>query len=234
MIEFKDLEAEDVEVRVARCTEKGCQLLLYKDARCDMRLLDAAASPEGWQCEYRRIGDTLYCQVGIKCGSEWVWKEDCGVPSNMEADKGEASDAFKRACTKWGIGRELYTAPFIWVPSDLCNLRKNQNGKLQCFDRFIVTKLAVEGKRIADLEVVNDAKGCVAWSMLKPARAAAPKRDGQEAVNAAKQALWAACKAYAERHGADPHAVSDGCLKRPDFDGTAEWYSMVAGELDAS
>lgn len=234
MIEFKDLEASDVEVRVARCTEKGCQLLLYKDARCDMRLLDAAVEPEGWQCDYSRIGETLYCRVGVKCDGEWVWKEDCGVPSNMEADKGEASDAFKRACTKWGIGRELYTAPFVWVPSDLCELSKGKNGKFQCLDRFIVTKLKVKDKRIVDLEIVNDTKKKTAWSMLKPAKARKAAPHKKDDVVAAKHALWASCKAYAERHGAEARAVSDGCLKRPDFDGTAEWYMQVAAELDAS
>lgn len=229
MIAFKDLEPDEVEVRVARCTEKGCQLLLYKDARCDMRLLDEAVDPEGWQCEYRRIGETLYCRVGIRCVDGWVWKEDCGSPSNMEADKGEASDAFKRACVRWGAGRELYTAPFIWVPASLCNIGKGRNGRLQCLDRFIVTVLEVEDKRITDLEVVNDTRGCVAWSMLGPRRDAA-----RDQIADAKQALWRACKGYAERHGADAKAISEGCLKRPDFEPTAEWYARVASELEAS
>lgn len=162
---FRPLEASDVEVRVSQVNEKGCSLLLYKDARCDMRLLDEAVGADNWECEYRQIGGTLYCRVGIYSQDRngTVWKEDCGTESNMDAKKGEASDAFKRACFKWGIGRELYTAPFIWVPNGFCDISKGKNGKLACYDRFSVASMAVENGCITELTVRNDKTGCIVF-----------------------------------------------------------------------
>ncbi|MBO7273338.1 MAG: hypothetical protein J6V22_00635, partial [Clostridia bacterium] len=82
----------------------------------------------------------------------------CGTESNTEAQKGEASDSFKRACFNWGIGRELYTSPFIWIPADKCNIK---NGK--CYDKFIVEKIAIENKRITGLAIFNTTKNCRAF-----------------------------------------------------------------------
>lgn len=164
-IEFKPLAASDVEVRVGSCTDRGCSLLLYKDARVDMRMLDAAVGPEAWQCRYEQISDTLYCSVGINTGEQWVWKQDCGTPSQMEGEKGCASDAFKRACFKWGIGRELYTAPFIWVPSDKCNIGPGRNGKPACRDRFRVDWMKVEDGRITALSVRNDSRSAAVFRL---------------------------------------------------------------------
>lgn len=157
MIEFRPLEADDIEVRVAQCTEKGAQLLLYKTARCDMRILDETVGQENWDCSYECINDRLFCTVGIKCDGGWVYKQDVGVESNMEPAKGEASDAFKRACFKWGIGRELYTSPFVWVGKDrLKSHRSKGNGKWACYDRFYVKRIKVEDGRITVLEIAND------------------------------------------------------------------------------
>lgn len=160
MIEFKTLQADDIEVRVQQVTEKGCSLLLYKDARCDMRMLDEAVGNENWDCEYQSINGNLFCTVGIRCElpngeTSWVYKQDVGTKSNMEPDKGEASDAFKRACFKWGIGRELYTAPFVWVPRESLQKHHQDNGRWKCNDRFKVRSVKVEGGRIADLEIEN-------------------------------------------------------------------------------
>ena len=89
----------------------------------------------------------------------WVWKSDCGTESNTEAQKGEASDSFKRACFNWGIGRELYTAPFIWIPADKCNI----TDKGKCFDNFEVEKVIIENKRITALAIKNVTKGVRAF-----------------------------------------------------------------------
>ena len=163
-ISFRPLKAEEVEVRVGTCSEKGCSLLLYKDARVDMALLDEAVGPENWDCSYESIDGKLFCTVGVRCSPEgsyndWVYKQDTGTPSNMEAQKGEASDAFKRACFKWGIGRELYTAPFVWVPSEKCNVRKNErSGRFQCFDKFNVAEMSVEDGEIVNLVICNQSR----------------------------------------------------------------------------
>ena len=109
---------EQVEFRVQSISEKGWALLLaYKDARVDMDRLDAAVGEFNWQRLHEKIDGANYCKVGIwdKEKEQWIWKQDVGTPSNQEAVKGEASDAFKRACFNWGIGRELYDYPLLLV-----------------------------------------------------------------------------------------------------------------------
>jgi hypothetical protein len=158
---FRDLTAEDIEVRVQSVKQNGLVLLLYKNARVDMAILDETVGAENWQREHYECKGNLFCRVGIKCGEEWVWKADCGTESNTEAQKGEASDSFKRACFNWGIGRELYTSPFIWVEAKTCNI---QNGK--CYDKFEVEKIAVENKKIVGIAIVNKStkQRCFVWT----------------------------------------------------------------------
>lgn len=157
---FRELKAEEIECRVGTCSAKGVSLLLYKDARVDRAVLDETVGAFNWQCTFSEHKGTLFCSVGIRADNgEWVWKEDAGSPSNMEAQKGEASDAFKRACFKWGIGKELYTAPFIWIPAQNCTIQQGRNGKPACYDRFAVEKIRVEGGRITGLSIVNAKTG---------------------------------------------------------------------------
>lgn len=115
---MRALRPDEIEVRVGQVFEKGVSMLLYKNARTDMQILDETYGATGWQCKYKEVKGNLFCAIGILSPEydEWVWKEDCGTESNTEKEKGEASDAFKRAGFRWGIGRELYTAPFIWLP----------------------------------------------------------------------------------------------------------------------
>lgn len=173
-MEFRNLRAEEIEVRVSRVTNAGVELLLYKDARCDMRILDETVGNENWECEFYECKGTLFCKVGIRCkdsdGSEefakMVWKANAGAPSNMESQKGEASDALKRACFTWGIGRELYTAPRIFVYADKCGkIQQGKNGKMQCYDRFHVEKVRIEDGQITGLAIWNDSTGhrCFVW-----------------------------------------------------------------------
>ena len=170
-ISFRPLTEQEIEVRVARVTDAGVELLLFKDARCDMRILDETVGSQNWQCEYYEHKNTLFCRVGILCEwadgtSSWVWKANAGAPSNMEAQKGEASDAFKRACFCWGIGRELYTAPRIFIYANKTGgIEKGKNGKLQCYDRFLVEKVRIESGQITGLSIWNDRTGhrCFVW-----------------------------------------------------------------------
>lgn len=172
---FRNLSADEIEVRVQSVKPKGLILLLYKNARCDMNILDETVGPENWQREHYECKGNLFCRVGIRCDQvkyreangdtgiapDWVWKSDCGVESNTEAQKGEASDSFKRACFNWGIGRELYTSPFIWIPAEKCNIT---NGK--CYDRFVVEKIKIEDKKITGLAITNATteKRCFVWT----------------------------------------------------------------------
>ena len=158
---FRPLRADEIKVRVNTINDKKCTLLLYKDARCDMAILDESVGAGNWQRKHYECKGNLFCRVGIcvetKKGDavfpEWVWKSDCGTESNTEAQKGEASDSFKRACFNWGIGRELYTAPFTWIPADKCNIK---NGK--CYDKFRVEKIQIENKVITGLAIYNETK----------------------------------------------------------------------------
>ena len=173
MCKFRDLRADEIECRVQSVKENGLVLLLYKDARVDMNILDETVGSSNWQREHYECKGNLFCRVGIRIerpispdtkAGEWVWKSDCGTESNTEAQKGEASDSFKRACFNWGIGRELYTAPFTWIPADKCNIK---NGSKQCYDKFVVEKIIIENKQIVALAIYNTTKGCRAFVWQK-------------------------------------------------------------------
>ena len=152
---FRDLKSNEIDVRIAQITENGLSLLLYKDARVDQDILDETVGPMNWQRKHTR--DNANCIVGIwdEKKQQWIAKEDTGTESFTEKEKGLASDSFKRACFNWGIGRELYTAPFIWIPRDKCNIEKNNQGKLTCKDKFIVDAIEIKNKIITGLSIKN-------------------------------------------------------------------------------
>lgn len=159
MNRFRLLRADEIDCRIAQITEKGLSLLLYKDARCDMNILDETVGPFGWQRYHSR--ENANCTVSIydPDKKEWISKEDTGTESNTEAAKGLASDSFKRACFNWGIGRELYTAPFIWISADKCEIR-DRNGKRACYDRFEVERIAYDQQQnISGLAIRNATTG---------------------------------------------------------------------------
>lgn len=162
MKEFRLLRADEIDVRIAQVGSWGCQLLLYKDARVDMALLDETVGPENWQRKHEVINGNLFCSVGIRCNYEWVWKQDCGTESNTEREKGQASDSFKRAGTCWGIGRELYTAPQIFVrASELKTLKDNGNGRWTCKDYFTVNDIQYTDRKITYVQILNNKTGAL-------------------------------------------------------------------------
>lgn len=165
---FRLLKADEIEVKVKQVKENGSVFLLYKTARTDMDLLDETVKPHLWQSDYKVVNDNLYAGIGICCSGEWVWKWDCGIESRADGEgnekKGEASDAFKRAGFKWGIGRELYTSPFIWISSDVLPTAPAGNGyKLKGFPKLSVKKIDYTDKKISMLELVDD-KGRVVYT----------------------------------------------------------------------
>ena len=167
---FRSLKEKEIECRVSKIQEKGLVLLLYKTARTDMAILDEVVGAEKWKCEYTEIKGNLYCGISIKTdNNEWVTKWDCGVESrddgNGNEKKGEASDAFKRAGTKWGIGRELYSAPFIWIRSESCNI-KQANGKYECKDRFFVSSIYIDEGEILELEISKEGSSVPVFSYI--------------------------------------------------------------------
>lgn len=173
-LSFRLLEASEIDCRIATVSEKGVSLLLYKDARVDQNILDETVGQMNWQRSHSR--DNANCTVSLwdEEKKQWVSKEDTGTESYTEKEKGLASDSFKRACFNWGIGRELYTAPFIWVSSEKCKIvstgRNDSRGKpvYTCSDRFTVSKIGYDDKKnIVDL--VIKCKNTVVFSMkLKP------------------------------------------------------------------
>lgn len=168
-MKFRDLKANEINVRIATVKDtdkkKGVSLLLYKDARCDANILDETVGSENWECKFYECKGNLFCSIGIRNPEnpmEFIYKDDCGSESYTEKEKGEASDAFKRAGFKWGIGRELYTAPFIWIKDTGCNIKDSK-----CFDTFSVKHIKIENKRITELVIFNDKtkQDCFSYGM---------------------------------------------------------------------
>lgn len=169
---FRTLRADEIDCRVQQVTEKGCIVLLYKDARCDMNILDETVGAANWQRRHSR--DNANCIVSIWDGEkqQWIEKEDTGTESNTEAEKGLASDSFKRACVNWGIGRELYTAPFVWIKASDFKITQGRNGKPTTYDKFSVADIGYDDKRsICKLAIRNDTSKNIVFEWY----AAAPK-----------------------------------------------------------
>ena len=176
MEEFRLLRADEIDCRVATVKKNGVSLLLYKDARCDMNILDETVGAERWQRKHELINGNLFCSVGIFCKdlNEWIWKQDVGTESYTEKEKGQASDAFKRACFNWGLGRELYTAPFIWINADDANISES-NGKYTTFDRFEVKEIGYTDRKITRLVIENTKTGKIVYQTGKRTEKADPK-----------------------------------------------------------
>lgn len=165
---FRTLKADEIECRIGTISEKGCSLLLYKDARVDMRMLDEFFGPMNWKRSHEVVNGNLYCTISIwdENKKEWISKQDVGTESNTEAVKGETSDSFKRAAFNWGIGRELYTAPFIWIKPNQGEFSMSKSGRWQTNTKFRVKEIGYKDNKIVKLVVV-DSTGAVRYSMGK-------------------------------------------------------------------
>jgi hypothetical protein len=158
---FRKLKASEIDVRVQSIVSSGAILLLYKDARADMNILDETVTNMLWKREHTRDNQNCIVSIYNKEIGQWISKEDTGTESNTEKEKGLASDSFKRACTNWGIGRELYTSPFIFVKKELLNI-VSKNGKDATNDKFAVSFINYsEDGNISELEIINQNKKVV-------------------------------------------------------------------------
>ncbi len=160
---FRDLKSNEIDCRVSQIKKEWLSLLLYKDARVDQNILDETYGPFGWQRDHKELKGNIYCGISIfdKDKNQWVTKWDCGKESFSEAEKGEASDSFKRAGFNWGIGRELYTAPTIFIPikdnEGQANFEiKEDKGKLSTRTKFHVEAIQIENKEIIALSIKNN------------------------------------------------------------------------------
>ena len=155
MKEFRLLKAEEISCRVNQINDKGLTLLLYKDARVDMDILDETVGCMNWKKEYTRDNRNCIVSIWDSEKKEWISKEDTGTESNNEAEKGLASDSFKRACVNWGIGRELYTSPFIYIPASKVEITPKGN-KYTTYDKFHVEAIKYDKNRnIIALSIKN-------------------------------------------------------------------------------
>lgn len=178
---FPTLRPEEIEVKVKQISEKGAVLLLYKNARVDMNLLDKVAGPFNWSCSYRDIKGVLYCEISIfdEERNIWVSKEDCGIESRPDEEgnekKGEASDSFKRAGFRWNIGRELYTSPFIFAKVE--TTQRNGKWALAKFMTFSVSSIDYDEERNIKGLTIVDNDGNVVFSTKAPSKAPSKRTE---------------------------------------------------------
>ena len=197
--EIRPLMANEIEVRVGTLKKdgSGASYLLYKDSRCDMKILDEVFGAFNWQREHKELKGVIYCGVSIRSEQgEWVTKWDAGAESNVEKEKGEASDSFKRACTNWGIGRELYTSPQIWI-NFADDYERNAKGNIG----LRVSNINIVEGKIAALEIV-DKRGNVRFTMGKQVLADRPIELKEKPVPSAKK-VTASATADIERKRED-------------------------------
>jgi len=160
-INFRLLRANEIEVRPGITRQKGtAELLLYQNSRCAMQILDETFGMD-WASDYKVLNGVTYCGIAYfnPDTKSYLWRWDCGSPTEIEVEKGTASDPFKRAAVKVGIARELYTAPRIRIK---CPDEYYFNDKLTM--GFTVTEIGYnDARQITDL-VIEDNKGNIVFN----------------------------------------------------------------------
>nr|DAH88848.1 MAG TPA: Rad52/22 family double-strand break repair protein [Caudoviricetes sp.] len=170
MMKFRELKASEIDCRIQSIGQNktgavGTTILLYKDARVDMNILDETVGAMNWQRGHSVIDGNLYCTISIwdEEKEQWIAKSDVGTESNTEKEKGQASDSFKRAGFNWGIGRELYSAPFVYIQLDKSEYIE-RNGKLTSNAKFKVKDVSYDESRNIVRLVIVDSKGKVRYT----------------------------------------------------------------------
>lgn len=210
----RGLYPDEVECRIGQLSKsgKGLSLLLYKTSRTDMALLDETFGPMNWRCRYEEVKGVLNCTLSVYDADKGIWidKQAAGTESNMDSEKGESSDALKRAGFLWGVGRELYTAPFIWIKSEDCNIT---NGK--CYDSFAVDSMEVVNGRITALTISNEKtrKVVYRWSIdRKPVKRQEAQAE-PPATDAEVDDFQVACNEFAFLTGKEVADILDALEK---------------------
>lgn len=181
MKEIPLLTANDVELRVQSITknDSGCVLLVYKDARVDMRVLDSVFGWNNWQREHVVIDGQLFCTVKIwdEEKGQWICKQDVGTESNTQAEKGRASDSFKRACFNIGIGRELYAAPFLYIPLNQSEVMETNGRKQLNYKVKFTVKTMTFDKELGEFTefIIVDQTGKERFTLKKKKKEEKPK-----------------------------------------------------------
>ncbi len=252
MQEMPLLRVSDIEVRVNHLVNGGASalLLLYKSARTDMRVLDEVFGPMNWKRSHEIINGKTFCTISVwdEEKKEWISKQDVGVPSNQDAQKGEASDSFKRAGFNWGIGRELYDAPTIFVKLSSYEV---SGGKLKSSVVFIVADAEYDkASRSFTKLVIVDRNGQVRWQLgntnavkpHSPAKSKAPTAEPAQTSLPSNHQLAAEMWNQLKASGVDPEAFARYCCKTTfhqipadrlqnladNFDATVDWFKKKA------
>ena len=221
------LRADEIECRVATVGENGVSLLLYKDARVDQKILDETFGAFGWKRSHQCIDGNLYCTVEVrdKESGEWIAKQDVGTTGHAEKEKSQASDSFKRACFNWGIGRELYTAPFIWISADKTDIKK-RGDRYCCSENFSVASIEYGSDReITGLVIVN-AKGQRVYEL----KTGSAGRKAQEKAGISKTQM-ASLKSELDRTGVTMENVQKRYKIRDPEEMPQELYNKVMAAL---
>lgn len=167
MKEIRLLNKNEISAKVKTVLYGGKALiLLYKDARVDMTLLDETFGPMNWKRSHKEVKGNLFCTISIwdEDKKQWIDKEDVGIESQSEGEKGEASDSFKRSGFNWGIGRELYTAPVITI-----KLEYDEYKDKKVYTRFYVSEIGYNGRDISLLEIVDgNGRKRFSWGERQP------------------------------------------------------------------
>ena len=216
------LKADEIDCRVGTTTDKGVSILLYKDARVDMRMLDETYGAMNWQRRHEVVNGNLFCTIEVWDNEKrcWVSKQDVGTESFTEKEKGEASDSFKRAGFNWGIGRELYTAPFIWITTTSDDL--DNRGKIKT--KFFVREIGYNETNEIDRLVIVDGKGNARYSYGKGQKAekASLTKNGETTPSSAggsfpktgAQAEVSLAEAIAEMYAAASYSEVVACWNK--------------------
>ena len=223
------LEANEINCRVQSVTRNnGAIILLYKDARVDMNILDETFGAMNWQRQHISIDGNLHCIIFVwdEDKQQWIAKQDVGTESFTEATKGEASDSFKRAGFNWGIGRELYTSPLIFVQLKDDEWEANDRGKKATTFRFglSVKEIGYNDNREINRLVLIDKQGAVRYTMgQKTPEPVVEKKPVKEAAKVSVRQTDAEMK----RRGDEIKQLFE------EFGYTADDYKAVAIELKA-
>lgn len=226
------LRVNEIECRVATINEKGLSLLLYKDARVDQKILDETFGPFGWKRSHQCIDGNLYCTVEIydKTLGEWVSKQDVGTTGFTEKEKSQASDSFKRACFNWGIGRELYTAPFIWIPAGKTFIQ-SRGDRYYCNDHFSVKSIEYnEEREIVSIIIMNGRGQVVFESKDKISADNAPKNISEKRDVLSPEQM-VILKSELERTGVEMDTVKSRYKIEKPEDMSVELYQKVMSAL---
>ena len=232
-MKFRVLKASEIDCRIQSIGQNktgavGTTILLYKDARVDMNILDETVGAMNWQRGHSVIDGNLYCTISIwdEVKQQWISKSDVGTESNTEKEKGQASDSFKRAGFNWGIGRELYSAPFVYIQLDKSEYIE-RNGKLTSNAKFKVKDVSYDENRNIVRLIVVDSKGKVRYTFGENAQ-----QQTQETVY-----NWQTLKARATQGGISEddlvHYVTETLKVKKPSELTQEHYQQAFNWVNA-